>query len=191
MIILTSPTGNCPDKICTHNYKVEAIVSGFPAMSFLSDLVSKDIDCATIVPPSPAPVLNPALAYCKSGDSCIYNSWTASNNIVYYSFRRNGPELIKRLENFHEDSAVQSGYNYTYQVIAYGRGGNSTTSPNFQTITAVECMPPSASTLTVTPDCENGEPVANLSWTQTTNTEAYEIWRATTTADHLFSFDDF
>ena len=183
----SSPSGDCPNKICTHSYRVEAVVTGFP--NFPSNQLAKDIDCATVIPPSPAPVLDPASAYCVSGDSRISLSWTASDNIIYYSLYRIGltPIKIDLLETSYPDSGVESGYQYDYYVVAYGRGGNSTTSPNVQTITAVDCTPPSASTLTVTRACESGKPVVNLSWSQTSNTEAYEIWRATTTPT-TFSF---
>lgn len=168
---------------CTSTYQIVGVAG---SNNLFSQSVQKSVDCSVAAPPSPAPVLDIPSTYCVSGDSRIYISWTPSNNVAYYTLYRNGVGIMNLLENYYEDSGVQSGYSYIYQVTAFGRGGNFIDSPNTQTVTAVNCMSPSASTLTATPDCESGEPVVNLSWTQTSNTEAYEIWRATTTPTSFF-----
>jgi len=171
----------CPGQICTFTYHVEAIVTGFPNVP--SNSVTKDIDCATIVSPSPAPVLDTPNAYCVDSDSRISLSWTPSENVTYYTIYRNGVDIVNLLETSYVDTGVESGYEYTYYVVAYGKGGTSTTSENAQTITAVDCTPPSAPVLTLSSDCTNGQPYVDLSWSSTTNTFSYEIHRGASATD--------
>ena len=165
----------CSGQVCTFSYRIEAIVAGYP--NFPSDSVEKSIDCASIIPPSPAPVLDTPEVFCVAGDSQISLNWTPSNNINYYAIYRNGNNIANILETSLVDNGVESGYSYTYSVTAFGEGGTFTDSPNSQTITAVSCVQPSQSTLSLSQGCEIGKPYVNLSWTETSNTEAYEIWR--------------
>ncbi|MBZ9578500.1 hypothetical protein KJA14_01475 [Patescibacteria group bacterium] len=171
----------CPGQVCTHTYYVEAIVPALPPL--VSNSVTKDIDCATIVPPSPPPVLDEPEAFCVGEDTRISISWTPSDNVVYYTLYRNEVAIVNLLEISYVDSAIETGYEYTYYVIAYGKGGTSTISENSQTIKAVGCIPPSFSTLTLSTTCEEGQPVVNLSWTETTNTFSYEIHRGPSAAE--------
>ncbi|KPJ57232.1 hypothetical protein AMJ49_01310 [Parcubacteria bacterium DG_74_2] len=173
-------TGSCPGEICTHTYYVVAVDTG---VNLSSNYITKDIDCATILPPSPAPVLDMPDAYCVIGDSRINLSWTASENVSYYGVYRNLVNVVNLYETYYEDRGVESGIEYTYYIIAYGEGV-STPSENAFTLTAVDCNPPSASTLTLANGCTTGQPYVNLSWSSTTNTFSYDIYRGPS-ADNL------
>jgi len=159
---------------CTKNYYVEALVAGLPNLP--SNSVAKPIDCATVLPPSPPPILAAPETYCVSGGSIIKIFWTSSDNVIYYYIYRNGVPITPWLQVLFEDSAIQSGIVYAYYINAMGTGGSSAISDS-QTITAVDCVPPSTPTLSLSTGCENGQPFINLSWTATTNTLSYEIYR--------------
>lgn len=170
---------NCQDTVCDHTYKIEANVPGFP--NFVSNFVTKHIDCKTTVqPPSPAPILQQPSAYCKDEDSHISVSWTPSDNITFYKLYRSGvTTTIKSLvDTYYDDPYVQAGHEYNYWVTAFG-GGGSVSSPNNYTVTALSCVsaPPTPSTVTLTKGCETGEPIVNVSWSESAETHTYEIWR--------------
>lgn len=166
---------NCPGKICSYAYYIEAVVLGLPNLS--SNSVTKNIDCTTIVSPSPPPNLNNPEAFCAAGDSRISLSWASSNNVTYYSLYRNSTEIMSLLETSYIDSGVQSRVEYIYYVRAFGSSGTSVSSENSKTITAVDCTPPSVPTLYPSSGCYQGNPYVNLSWTETSNTTGYEIYR--------------
>lgn len=181
---------SCPGQICTHTYGVEAIV---PALDpFVSNWVTKGIDCATVEPPQPAPILEPAEVLCVGGDSQIRISWSASDNVTYYSLYRSGKvDPFDLIETSYSDSGVEIGYEYTYYVIARGKGGTSTISENNQTVTAIDCTPPPTPILNLTTGCQEGGPFTDLSWSETTNTFSYEIHRgpSSTELSLLITFD--
>jgi len=179
----------CGGKICSHSYRVEAVVSGLP--NFSSNEVEKDIDCSTVISPSPSPDLNSPVAYCFNGDSRISLSWVPSNNVVYYALYRNNELIANLLETSYIDAGIESNRFYTYRVTAFGRGGTYTDSSNSQTIISLNCVPPSQPVLSLSKGCEAGKPYVNLSWTETTNTEVYEVWRglSSTNLSLLRSFD--
>ncbi|MBD3207924.1 MAG: hypothetical protein GF370_00510, partial [Candidatus Nealsonbacteria bacterium] len=168
-----SPT-NCPGEICTHTYYVEAVVTGLG--SFDSNSVQKSIDCSTIEPPSPAPVLDDPVLFCDTGDSQIGLSWSPSDNVNYYSVFRNGNSIVNLPDTSYTDSGVQSGYEYTYYIVAVGEGETATSS-NSHTVTAVECLPPSVPALNLSAGCVLGNPVVDLSWSETNNTLSYDVYR--------------
>lgn len=62
-------SATCPGSICAHSYRNEATVAGFS--NFISNTASQNIDCVTVVPPGPTPVLSDPIAYCESGKSKI------------------------------------------------------------------------------------------------------------------------
>jgi len=167
----------CPGEVCSKTYYVDAIITGFPDIS--SNSITQDIDCATILPPSPAPIINSLKAFCEEGVSKIGISWSASNNVTYYGILRNGSSLLNLLETSYVDEGVESGYEYTYYVTAYGQEGTSTGSENVQTLTAVNCTTPSIPSLNLNVNCLNNNPYVELSWTETTNTLSYEIYKGT------------
>jgi fibronectin type 3 domain-containing protein len=166
----------CEEKICTTTYQVIALA---PGQMLSSNSVEKFVDCLTVIPPSPAPVLNPPQAYCVGNDSRISLSWTPSENVRYYVTYRNGESIPDSnvYDTFIEDSGVESGYTYTYFVIAYGKGGTSTTSENSVTITAIDCTPPLAPALSLTRGCSSGYPYVTLSWTDAGNVVSYDVYR--------------
>ena len=183
----------CPGEICTLAYKVEAIVPGEDSIS--SNEATKDIDCATIIPPSPAPHLDEPEARCQGDpllDSVISNSWSESNNVFHYSLHRletiSGNEVIpyEGYVRAFVDMGVESGYEYTYWVVAIGEGETSTTSNNTVTIVAVGCQSPSTPTTNLTTGCGATAPFVNVSWTGTTNTYSYRIYRGLSEGDLSF-----
>ena len=170
----------CTDRICTTTYQV---VASAPGEMLPSNSVTKFVDCETVIPPSPAPVLDTPSAHCSAGDSIVALGWTPSDNVSYYSVIRNGLEIAKITQTSYDDSAVQSGYDYTYFIIAYGRGGTSTTSENAVTITALDCTPPTTPTLTLGRGCSSGYPYITLSWTNAGNVFSYDVYKGTSQAN--------
>ncbi|MFA6096459.1 MAG: LamG-like jellyroll fold domain-containing protein [Candidatus Paceibacterota bacterium] len=166
---------DCPGANCTQNYKVVAGVTGYP--NFTSNTVSQSINCATIVPPSPTPVLNSPEVFCASGDSRIRLSWTSSENVIYYTLYRNGTSLLNLTNTTYIDSGVEAGSEYTYYVIANGREGTQTAPSMAETINASNCIPPNAPILSIAGSCVLGNPKVGLSWSSTSNTINYEIKR--------------
>ncbi|MDP3057058.1 MAG: LamG-like jellyroll fold domain-containing protein [bacterium] len=167
----------CPGSICTHSYRAEASVAGFP--NFISNTASQSVDCITIIPPSPTPVLNNPSAYCESNKSKIALEWSPSDNAIYYTLYRNGAALINLSNTSYVDAGVESGISYNYFVRAYGKAGTSTSASDTKSITAVSCTPPVAPTLTLTKSCSVNMPQVNLSWSVTSaeNIVNYEIKR--------------
>lgn len=165
----------CPGQNCSHTYRTEAIVSSFPP--FVSNSVSKNIDCSVATPPSPPPDLNTSSSFCVSGDSRVTISWNPSDNVTYYTVYRNDIPIINLLETSYTDSGVEGGYEYTYRVTAFGKNGTYTNSDNSITASATDCITPSTPNLTVTSSCENGRPVNNLSWSESLNSYSYDIYR--------------
>ncbi len=164
----------CPEKKCTFTYKVIAVDSG---INLSSNEVTQTIDCTTIVPPSPPPQLDTPQTFCENGDSRIFLSWTSSNNVNYYSVFRNGSDISDQYETSFEDSGVEGGYEYTYYIEAVGIG--TSTISNSQTVTALDCSPPSIPVLQLSTDCETGSPFVLLSWSSTTNTFSFDVYRGT------------
>lgn len=164
----------CPGKVCSFTYKVIAIDSG---VNLSSNEVTQSIDCTSVIPPSPPPQLDTPQAYCLNGDSRIFLNWTPSNNVNYYSVVRNGEGIIGLYETSFEDSGVEGGYEYTYHIEAVGLG--TSTISNSQTIIAFNCSPPSTPILVLSSDCEKGSPFVLLSWSSTTNTFSFDIYRGT------------
>ena len=160
----------------TYQYKVEAVFIGG---SKDSNEVSQYIDCRITSPPSPAPVLSKPTPICRDGDSQIDLSWTASEQVTAYWIWRNNNQYIERAPTFYTDSGVEGGYKYDYYIEAYNKVG-SVFSNLWEDIMAFDCSVPSVPSLNLTRNCKNGEPVINLSWSETTNTYQYEIKRGLT-----------
>jgi len=167
---------SCPGQVCSRTYRVEAVGSGFTESSAS---VSQNIDCVTVAPPSPAPVLSDPSAYCSASSSQIDISWTPSDNVTYYGLFRNGVNIVSLLQTSYTDSSVENGYDYDYYIVAYGRNGTSAVSANDKIITAVDCRIPSTPILSLTTGCNLGKPYNELSWSSTTNTLSYEVYRGT------------
>jgi len=160
---------------CTHSYQVSAICAG--GGNPWSNLVEKTMDCASYIPPSPAPVLNDLYEYCEAGNSKIDISWSESENVIYYGLWRNNNEILITANYFYTDPGVQMGYDYDYWVRAYGQGELYTDSDNNVTTTAVGCDSPSTPSISLSPGCDEGVPYVTVSWSETTDTFAYEIYR--------------
>ncbi|MCG2690991.1 hypothetical protein L6249_02920, partial [Candidatus Parcubacteria bacterium] len=178
---------NCPGQICAHNYSVQAILSiGDP---LVSNTVLSNIDCVTIIPPSPPPDIKAGSSYalCENGESKIKLEWQASNNVTYYTVYRNGAGVVNLLETLYIDSGVQAGYSYTYTVTAFGKGGTFIDSQNSYTVTAFDCSTPSAPILSLTPGCDTGAPFIKLSWSESTNAYSYEIYRGLSAGSLILS----
>jgi len=165
----------CSGLSCTKGYYVKAIVG---TDSYNSQTVSKDVNCS-IVPTPSTPVLAEPSTFCSSDLSYVALSWTSSSYANYYKIYYVGmpPEGIKETTQTSLDYHVQGGLDYEFYVRAVGAGGVESDASATQPIHAVSCFSPSASTLTLNRNCNLGKPYVDLSWTETTNTEAYEIWR--------------
>lgn len=159
--------------ICSHDYKVVSIVTGFP--NFISNTASQYVDCATIVPPSPTPVIDTPEIFCDNADSRIRLSWTPSENVIYYTLYRNGAPLLNLTNTSYIDSGIEAGAEYTYYVIANGRKGTQTAPSLTQSANASECIPPSIPDFSMTKSCVLGNPKISLSWSATSYTMNYEI----------------
>lgn len=170
---------------CSRIYRVET------GMTLPSNSVDKSINCVEDASPLTPPDLNQPQPYCVGNDSRIGLSWTPSENAVYYTINRNGENIINIVGTTYTDSGVQSGIEYTYYVVAHGPGGRESPSSNVRVVTAVDCTPPSKPTLNLTADCAAGNPYINLSWTTTTNTESYEVYRGLSASNllPLITFD--
>jgi len=170
----------CPGEICTLTYRVETVLAGGTTSS---PEITKDIDCFTVIAPSPPPDLieEDTLAFCDGGYSKIYLHWQESNNVYYYSLYRsesgNTDIPFQGYEREFVDGGVETGHTYTYWVEAVGQEGTSTQSTNSVTIDAVSCGVPSQPNLTLSTDCADSSPYIDLSWTDTTNTYSYDIYR--------------
>lgn len=170
---------NCPGKICGHSYKIESSVVGYP--NFVSNNTSQNIDCATIVPPSPAPLLESPVNFCENGKTKVKLRWSSSNNAIYYSLYRNGETLLNLTNNTYIDSGVESGNNYIYSVVAFGKGGTRVPegAPATTMVSVLSCAAPNKANLVLSKSCDFGTSKVNLSWSSTNNTENYELKKGT------------
>ncbi len=160
--------------ICGHNYAIKASVTGFSEY-FISNTATQSIDCVTVVPPSPEPILNNLNVFCEAGKSKIELNWIGSSNAVYYTIYRNNIPLINISGTSYIDAGVESGVGYSYRIVAFGRGGTNSTSSNTETASAFSCVPPGNSFLALSKSCFLGIPQVSLAWTPTGNTVEYEI----------------
>ena len=172
---------NCPGAKCTKTYYVGAVAGSIKKPS---SSVTQSIDCSVVTSPTPAPTLNTPTAKCVNGDSHISLSWTPSNNIYYYTVYRTVGTTTQSFNwpatSF--DEKVQSENSFSYWITAYGPGGNITS--NTQPIQSVSCIPPTASTVSITPSCNVGNPVNTITWSPPSNTNIirYEILRGPTSS---------
>jgi len=156
-----------------------------------SNDVTKNIDCLTTDPPSPAPTLLEINSFCQGLNPAIEVNWQQSGNLSYYQFKKNGPVYATISDNYYIDSGITSGQNYTYTVTAVGPGG-STAAPNSLAAQALICSAPaSPGPVDLATSCATGEPVINISWRSVSNIYSYEIFKGTspTNLESLISFD--
>lgn len=167
----------------TYEYRVEADVTAYQPLQ--SNSVEKSINCDEVSDPSPSPDLEDledSDFHCDDGNSGVTISWRASDNITYYTLYRNNEGIIDLINSSYSDYGIESGYEYTYRVTAFGLTGEATTdSNNSKTITAQDCSQPSTPVLSLSEDCNGEEPYIDLSWTETSNTLKYEIYSGTST----------
>ncbi len=172
--------GACDGELsCTNTYQVKTVVTGV-ADYLESNSVTKAVDCETIASPSPPPDLTSINTFCSSSYPAIEISWQASNNVVYYKVYRNNILIGNFKTTSLLDTGIEMEATYTYYVIAQGRGGTETISNNALTIKSPDCTPPSKPEMELSTDCsDSGEPYVEISWSTTTNTFQYEIYRGT------------
>lgn len=167
----------------TYRYTVEAQGPGFS--NFFSNEAPTTPNCSVSAIPSPAPTLSAATA-CRVGDSQIDLSWTPANSTLYYTVDRTNNTSgatatwnISSAQTSTTDPNVETSASYSYKITAVGNGG--TAPSNTATLSAVDCAPPSAPVLSApTTICQGGQSAVNLSWTDSTNTTKYQIYRGGT-----------
>jgi len=173
--------GACDGELtCANTYQVKTVVTGV-AGYLESNSVTKAVDCETIASPSPPPDLTSINTFCSSSYPAIEISWQASDNVVYYKLYRNNILIGNFKTTSLLDTGIEMEATYTYYVIAQGRGGTETTSTNALTIKSADCTPPSKPDIELisTACTDSAEPYIEISWSTTTNTFQYEIYRGT------------
>lgn len=169
--------GICPGEVCAFNYRIEAIANVVDVLS--SDIVEASINCTAVVAPSPAPILNEPTISCSLGKSQVYLSWSASDNVTYYTVYRTSEGVTSELITSgteYADTGVEVPYEYTYWVRAFGKGGYID-GPNAYAVTAIDCGAPAAPELSLGAECDGEGPLVELSWAETSNTYTYSIYK--------------
>jgi len=187
------------DSIDTKKYRVDAVAG---AVIIKSNEVEKSIDCTpTSDPPEPTPVLCPpnnafCSAFCDAGKTRIQLGWTAADNVnTYHVHRQAGSSGVLEdtaitIGTSWLDTGLQSGIDYTYQVIAHGPGTGQTDfgDANPVTFTAVSCTPLPTPTIDPVGQCTVGFPEVKVTWTSAgTSVTQYEIQRGPSAAVFDFS----
>lgn len=170
----------CPGGQCTHSYRVDAKIDALTILP--SNTVSQDINCAINPPPSPAPEIISASpsTHCESGKSIIDISWSSSDYASYYTLYRTdqfGNTINSNTSTTSfRDASIAGNTQYTYYLVAHGRGGASTGAS--KPIVSANCVVPSIPVLNpVTKACVSGNPKTSLSWSATANAINYDILR--------------
>jgi len=170
----------CPGGQCTHSYRVDAKIDALTTLP--SNTVSQDINCALNPPPSPPPTIkmtSPS-THCESGKSIVDIEWSSSDYASYYTLYRtdqfgNTVNSNTSTTSFR-DASIAGNTQYTYYLVAHGRGGASTGAS--KPIVSANCVVPSIPVLNpVTKACVSGNPKTSLTWSATANTINYDILR--------------
>lgn len=167
-------------------YKIIAVAS---PVNQISNFVFQDIDCLTPNPPSPPPSFFDPVAKCQAcgpvpSDSVAINSWSSSNNVLYYNLFRSGTGVYGGTSTSFTDCGGEKGFTYNYSVIAFGQNATSGSATS-ATVTFVDCDQPSTpDPVTFNTGCGPLGSYVSLSWNLTTNTYNYEVWRKEGAGDY-------
>ena len=163
----------------SYTYKVVAV--GTPNLT--SNLFFQDIDCTTPNPPLPPPSFYNPVARCQAcgvypSKSVVINSWSSSNNVLYYRLLRSGfGGIYDGATTSFTDCGGEKNYTYDYSVVAFGQNATSGSATS-ATVTFVDCEQPSTpDPVTFNTGCGPLGSYVSLSWNLTTNTYGYEVWR--------------
>ncbi len=184
----------CPEKKCDFNYYIKAIIGVTELID--SNTALGSIDCTTINPPEPAPALNEPTSSCDLGIFKIYLSWLPSNNLHHYTLYRDSTAGLSEYitgETAYTDSGVESSYDYTYSVTAFGENDTSISDGTEWPITAKDCSTPKISIFSLTPNCSEGNPLINISWSDAGSAAtSYVIYRGflESTLESIMAFDE-
>jgi len=155
------------------------------------------VTAATCSPP-PGAFAASAAAFCTTGASpspAVHVTWTASANASSYIVNRNGavystslPSTVLTLDDLN----VSIGQTYSYTVTATNAGGSTVSSGQSVSISSSTCPsspppPPSAPVLTGSTVCNGTSPSIHLSWTASTITANYMVFRNGTALSLLLS----
>ena len=106
-------------------------------------------------------------------------TWTASANATSYDIYRNGALYASSIAGTtYTNTAVTTGTSYAYYVKAKNTTATQTTNSNgTQTVVAINCVAPSAFTISVIAECSGTTSRVNLSWTASANATSYDVYR--------------